>query len=70
MIKKVKNSVLWTYVFNDLNSKEIVRTFYEKKFKNTNEKGFSIEKGINKKGDKKWKGQDNSFNSWIDMKDT
>ena len=32
-----------------------------------------IEKVIKKKGDKlyvKWKGYDNSFNSWVDKKDT
>ena len=31
MIKKVKNAVPWAYVINDLNGKEIVGTFYEKK---------------------------------------
>ena len=30
MIKKIKNTVLWTYVMQELNKKEIVRTFYEK----------------------------------------
>ena len=30
LIKKVKNIVPWTYIINDLNGKEIVRTFYEK----------------------------------------
>ena len=37
-----------------------------------NQKEFRIEKVIKKKGDKlfvKWKGYDNSFNSWIDKKD-
>ena len=29
-IKKVKNTVSWTYVISDLNEEEIVRTFYEK----------------------------------------
>ena len=28
--KKVKNTVPWTYIINDLNGEEIVRTFYEK----------------------------------------
>ena len=35
----------------------------------TNQEEFRIEKVIKKKGDKsyvKWKGYDNSFNSWID----
>ena len=30
VIKKVKNTVPWTYVISDLKSEEIVRTFYEK----------------------------------------
>ena len=30
VIKKVKNTVLWTYVINDLNGEEIIGTFYEK----------------------------------------
>ena len=37
-----------------------------------NEEQFRIEKVIKKKGNKlyvKWKGNDNSFNSWIDKKD-
>ena len=46
-------------------------TFYEKEFQKANQKEFSIEKII-KKGNKlyvKWKGYDNSFNSWIGEKD-
>ena len=30
VIKKVKNTVLWTYVINDLNVEEIIGTFHEK----------------------------------------
>ena len=30
VIKKVKNTVPWTYVINDLNGEEITGTFYEK----------------------------------------
>ena len=30
VIKKVKNTVLWTSVINDLNGEEIIGTFYEK----------------------------------------
>ena len=29
-IKKIKNTVPWIYVINDLNSEEIIGTFYEK----------------------------------------
>ena len=69
VIKKVKNTVPWTYVINDLNGEEITGTFYEKELQKTNQEEFRIEKVIRRKGDKlyvKWKGYDNSFNSWID----
>ena len=62
MIKKVKNTVSWTYIINDLNGKEIVRTFYEKELQKTNQKEFRIEKVIKGKGKKlhvKWKRYDN-----------
>ena len=71
LIKKVKNTVPWTYVINDLNGKEIIGTFYEKELQQTNQQEFRIEKVIKKKDDKiyvKWKGYDSSFNSWIDKK--
>ena len=54
VMKKVKNTVPWTYIINDLNGKEIVGTLYEK----TNQQEFRIEKVIKKKVDKvyvKWK---------------
>ena len=69
VIKKVKNTIPWTYVINDLNGEEIIGTFYEKELQKMNQKEFRIEKGIRRKGNKlyvKWKGYDNSFNSWID----
>ena len=69
VIKKVKNTVPWTYVINDLNSEEITGTFYEKELQKTSQEEFRIEKVIRRKEDKlyvKWKGYDNSFNSWID----
>ena len=71
VIKKVKNTVPWTYVINDLNGEEITGTFYEKELQKTSQEEFRIEKVIKRKGDKiyvKWKGYDNSFNSWIDKK--
>ena len=67
--QKVKNTVSWTYVINDLSGEEIIGTFYEKELQKTNQEEFRIEKVIKRKGDKiyvKWKGYDNSFNSWID----
>ena len=72
VIKKVKNTVPWTYVINDLNGEEIIGTFYEKELQKTNQQEFRIEKVIKKKGNKlyvNWKGYDSSFNSWIDKKD-
>ena len=38
MIKKVKNTVPWTYFISHLNSEEIVRTFYEKELQKPNQK--------------------------------
>ena len=68
IIKKVKNTVPWTYVINDLNGEEITGTFYEKELQKTNQEEFRIEIVVKRKGDKiyvKWKGYGNSFNSWI-----
>ena len=72
LITKIKNAVTWTYVIDDLNEEEITGTFYEKKLQKTNQKEFRIEEVIKRKGDKlqvRWKGYNNSFNSWIDKKD-
>ena len=33
VIKKVKNTVPWTYIFSDINGEQIVGTFYEKTYK-------------------------------------
>ena len=55
-----------------MNGKEINGVFYEKELQKTNQKEFRIEKVLKGKVDKlyaKWKGYDNSFNSWIDKKD-
>ena len=71
VIKQVKNTFPWTYVINDLNGEEIIGTFYEKELQKINQEEFRIERVIRRKGDKlyvKWKGYDNSFNSWIDKK--
>ena len=72
VIKKVKNTVPWTYFIDDLNGEEIIGTFSEKGLQKTNQQDFAIEKVIKKKGNKlyaKWKGYNSSFNSWIDKKD-
>ena len=36
VINKIKNTVPWTYIINDLNGEEIIGTFYEKELKKTN----------------------------------
>ena len=68
---KIKNTVPWTYVINDLNGEEITGSFYEKELQKTNQKEFKIEKVLKNKRDKlyvKWEGYDDRFNSWIDKK--
>ena len=52
MIRKVKSTMLWTYVINDLKGEKIVGKFYEKEFQKTNQKEFVIEQVVKKKGDK------------------
>ena len=46
MIKKIKDTVPWTYVIIDLNGEEIPGTFNEKELQKTNQKEFRIEKVI------------------------
>ena len=66
VIRKIKNTVAWTYVINDLKRKEIVGSFYEKELQKTSQNECRIEKVIKRKRHKlfvKWKGYDDSFNS-------
>ena len=44
IIKKIKNTVPWTYVVNALNGEEIIGTFYENELQKTDQKEFRIEK--------------------------
>ena len=62
VISKIKNTVPWTYVINDLNGEEIVGTSYERELQKTDQIELRIEKVIKRKGNKlfvKWKGYDN-----------
>ena len=52
VIKKVKNTVPWTYVINDVNDEKIIGTFFGKELQSTNQQKFWIEKVIKRKGDK------------------
>ena len=36
VVSKIKNTIPWTYVINDLNGEEIIRKLYEKKLQKTN----------------------------------
>ena len=38
VVSKIKNTVLWTYIINDLNGEEIIGAFYEKDLQMTNQK--------------------------------
>ena len=72
VIRKVQNIVLWTYVFRDLNGDKTVRTFYEKELQKTNQIEFRVKKVLKRKDNKlyvKWKGYNDLFNSWTDIKD-
>ena len=72
VVKKIKNTVPWTYKISDLDGVEIVGSFYEKELQRTNQKKVRIEKVIKREGNElhmKCKGYNNSFSSWIDKKD-
>ena len=72
VVSKIKNTVPWSYVISDLNGEPNAGSFYEKELQKTSQEKFRIEKVLKRKGDKlyvKWKGYNNSFNSWINKKD-
>ena len=72
VVSKIKNTVPWTYVVSDLNGEEITGSFYEKELQKISQEKFRIEKVLKRKSDKlyvKWKGYDDSFNSWFDKED-
>ena len=72
VISKIKNTVPWTYVVNDLNGEKIIGIFYEKELRKTNQQQFRIEKVLKRQGDKlyvKCKVYNNSYNSWINKED-
>ena len=49
VIKKIKNTVPWTYIINDLNGEEITGTFHEKELQKIYQQEFRIEKVIKKR---------------------
>ena len=44
IIKKIKNTVPWTYVLNDLSGKEIIGTFYENELQKTKQMNLGFKK--------------------------
>ena len=44
VISKIKNTVRWTYVFNDLNDEEIIGKLSEKELQKTNQKNLDKKK--------------------------
>ena len=46
VIKKVKNTVSWTYFIHDFDGEEIIETFYKKELQKADQKEFTIKKVI------------------------
>ena len=44
VIKKIKNTVPWTYIINDLNGEETIGSLYENELQGTRQNEFRIEK--------------------------
>ena len=75
VIDNIKTSNVHYYYLKDLNGNKIDGTFYQEELLKTNMKEndlYIIEKIIKKFGNKylvKWKGYDNSFNSYVNEND-
>ena len=72
VVRKIKNTVPWTYVISDLNSKPITGSFYEKELQKPIKKNFEQKKYLKEKVTNCMSngiGNDNSLSSWINEKD-
>ena len=72
VIYDIKYSNVPYYYLKDLNGEKLDGTFYEQELQKRILSLYVIEKIIKTKNDKlfvKWRGYNNSFNSWIDKKD-
>ena len=72
MLKIMHTLILRKKLLIEIQNLKFIGTFYEKELQKANQQEFRIEKVIKRHVDKlyvKWKGYDNSFNSWIDKKD-
>ena len=71
-ITTVKDTKPPTYTIKDLRGEPVQGTFYEKELQKSNQTTFRIDKIIKKRNKEalvKWKGYDNSFNSWVPLTD-
>ena len=75
IIDDIKSSNVHYYFQKDLNGEQLDGSFYQKELSKTNIKGndvHTIEKIIKKVGNKylvKWRGYDDSFNSYVNKND-
>ena len=70
VIEEIKNNVTWAYINGDLNGEKIIGKSYKKELQKINQKQFRDEQAMKRKDDRlyvKQKGQNYSFNSWIDQ---
>ena len=51
VVSKIKNTVPWTYVINDVNGEEITGSFYEKELQKSIQEKIRIENVFKRKGD-------------------
>ena len=49
VFKKVKDTVPWAYVINDINGEEIIGAFYQIEIQKTNQQGFMVKKSLKEK---------------------
>ena len=67
-IKEIRETNPITYKLEDLEGKEIKRSFYAEELQKTKEQIYKIEKIIKKENGRsfvKWEGYDDKFNSWV-----
>ena len=70
-ISKIVLTIRITYKIIDLNGEEFEGSFYQKELQKTKQDVFRIEKIIRQQGNKrlvKWFGYNDSFNSWLIIK--
>ena len=63
---------IWNILLVILKAKKLLEGFTKNNYKKKIQKKFTVEKVIKRKGDTlygKWKGYDNSFNTWFDRFD-